>query len=774
LVRIFAIEHFYHFAYMSVGVAMLGFGVAGTGLAVWSRFNPTSTQRLFVWSSGLTAVALILTPAFAHQISVDPTQLLWDPGQWPALGLMYLLLALPFCLGALTVLSALTMAERPGYTYGAAFLGSGLGATVCIASLWLITPESALALPAVLAALGFMMAVMAGTTTRSAMAPPGITIAVSVLILLTAPWQLTVSPYKALPQVEAYPAAQRMMERSSPLGWTVAVETPAFRFAPGLSLAFGGTVPSQTAVFVDGALAGAVPSSPHNPAESEFLNWLPTSLPYAMGLPQHVLVVGSAAGTETRNALAHAVPRITAIELNPDLVALSRTDALVRAEREGRLDWVIGDARSYLSRTRRTFDLIVLPPAGSFGTSAAGVHGLAEDFLHTSDAYSQYLRRLSSTGTLAITRWTSLPLRQTIRVILTAVEALRRVEPQAVENGLVVARSWGTATVLVKPAGFTVGEIERLRDWAGERLFDLDWHPGLNDPATKYNYLEEPTPYLAAAAAVRGKATSELFAASYSFDVAPVGDAQPYPHHFLRLGSLASLLGSDRGSWLPFAEWGQIALVATLAQSVLLAALLMLLPAAFTFRSGHGGGWIRLSLYFGAIGLAYLSAEIAAIQQLSLLLGHPVYAVSLVLTAVLVCSGFGSIYSDRVAVPNTGKTNLALMVLLAALGLGLLNVVHLLQPFPLAVRMVAAGVAIAPAAFLMGLPFPLGLRSLADDGRSGIAWAWAANGFAAAVAAPLAALIALELGSPMLFFIDAAGYRTAALSTLGNPATREA
>jgi hypothetical protein len=456
---------------------------------------------------------------------------------------------------------------------------------------------------------------------------------------------------------------------------------------------------------------------------------------------------------------------VTAIELNPDLVALSRTDALVRAEVEGRLDWVVGDARGYLSRTRRSFDLIVLPPSGSPGAAAAGVHGLAEDFLHTSDAYAQYLRRLSSNGVLAITRWTSLPPRQIIRVILTAVAALRQTEPQAVQNGLVVARSWGTATVLVKPAGFSARDITQLREWSTERLFDLDWHPGLEEPATEYNHLAEPTPYLTAAAAVQGAAAAKRFAVAYPFSVAPVGDAQPYPHHFLRLSSLAGLFGADRGSWLPFAEWGPIALVATLVQSVVLAALLMLVPAAFTLKRKHRDGWIRLSTYFSAIGLAYLAAEIAAIQQLSLLLGHPVYAVAVVLTAVLVCSGFGSIYSDRVAAPITPRINTLLAALLATLGVGLLHAVHVLQPLHLAVRIGAAGLLIAPVAFLMGLPFPLGLRSLAAGAQTRTAWAWAANGFASAVAAPFSALVALELGSPMLFFVATAGYATAALAS---------
>jgi hypothetical protein len=763
LVRIFAIEYFYHFAYMAVGVAMLGFGVTGTAYALLRQASQPNIPRVFLWSTGLTAAALVLIPTLVQIIPVDPTQLAWDHSQWLKLAIVYLLLAVPFSLSALTVLTALTLAgDRPGYIYGASFLGSGVGAVASLASLWLLSPERALACPALLASFGFALA---ASTARRARIAASLMVGMALLTPTVSPWQLKVSPYKGLPQVEAYPDARRVAQRSNPLGWTVAVDAPAFRFAPGLSLKFDGQFPQQTALFVDGAIAGAVPASGTEAEAAIVLDWLPTSLPYALGPTRQVLILGSAGGLEVRNALAHGVRHTTAVEMNPDLVDLSQTAQLNGAEREGRLSWVVGDARSYLAAARGSFDLIVLPPAGSFGTATAGVHGLDEDFLHTIEAYSQYLQRLTEHGTLAITRWITVPPRSSIRVILTAAEALRRLRPESLATGLVVARSWGTATILVRPGGFTEREIETLGDWAAQRLFDLDWYPGLNGPVTQYNYLEEPTLFRAAVAAIEGSSSSEQFIADYPFDVAPVGDAQPYPHRFLRIGSLLTLIRSDRGNWLPFAEWGQIAVVATLVQSVLLAGLLMLVPAAFKGEARPGTGWLLLVTYFGAIGVSYLAAEIAAIQQLSLLLGHPVYAVTVVLTAFLVSSGVGSIYSDRWAQSHGWRVCTALTMLLVVLGMTQLSLIHLLQPAKLALRAAAGAVLIVPLAFLMGAPFPIGLRALAHEQRSRVAWAWAANGFASVVTAPLAALTALELGSPSLLLLAATAYAVAALAS---------
>jgi hypothetical protein len=165
-------------------------------------------------------------------------------------------------------------------------------------------------------------------------------------------------------------------------------------------------------------------------------------------------------------------------------------------------------------------------------------------------------------------------------------------------------------------------------------------------------------------------------------------------------------------------------------------------------------------LYFVAIGVAYMAAEIAAIQQLGLLLGHPVHAVTAALAGLLVFSGLGSMWSDRLGAPHAVPALGALVVALTACALLLLRVVWAAQPLPLALRALVALIALAPPAFLMGLPFPFGLRLLAAG--EALPWAWASNAFASAVGAPLAALVALEAGTPWLFGLAAAAYAGAA------------
>jgi hypothetical protein len=227
------------------------------------------------------------------------------------------------------------------------------------------------------------------------------------------------------------------------------------------------------------------------------------------------------------------------------------------------------------------------------------------------------------------------------------------------------------------------------------------------------------------------------------------------------------MLGDSWSAFLPFAEWGYVALMATLVQSILVAGVFMFGPLAVgrRWRLPSNGGW--MIGYFASIGLGYMTAEIAAIQQLTLLLGHPVYAVTAVIAVMLIGSGLGSAWSDRRRPDWAVWVTTVVAGGLVVYAVGLLPMVHAVQTAPLVWRAVAAMALLGPVAFAMGMPFPLGLRAFAPRGTAPVAWAWAANGFTSVVAAPLAALVAVEFGSPVVFAVAAAGYVAATIFVRG-------
>jgi hypothetical protein len=166
--------------------------------------------------------------------------------------------------------------------------------------------------------------------------------------------------------------------------------------------------------------------------------------------------------------------------------------------------------------------------------------------------------------------------------------------------------------------------------------------------------------------------------------------------------------------------------------------------------------------YFGLIGFAYMGAEIAAIQQLQLLLGHPVYAVAGLLALLLSASGLGAIWSDRQPDRHGAPVAALLGLTLVACALWLLALVEALLPASFWWRTLAGLVCLAPVGFLMGTPFAWGLRRLTREGDGSVGWAWASNAFASVVAAPLATLVAMERGSPAVLGLAAAAYLMAA------------
>jgi hypothetical protein len=293
----------------------------------------------------------------------------------------------------------------------------------------------------------------------------------------------------------------------------------------------------------------------------------------------------------------------------------------------------------------------------------------------------------------------------------------------------------------------------------------VDW-PASPDVRTEHNLLERPVFREALEAVAEGTSSTTAFLRAYPFDVSPADDDRPYFGQFVRLTSLPVLLARERAAWLPVAEWGYLAVLATLVQSAALAVLLLAVPVAVLRRrrSGSGVRLARTALYFGAIGFGFMSVELAAIQRLGLVLGHPVLAASATLAALLVYSGLGSALSDRFPSERTAAACALVAAAAVALSLAAPGAAALVSwSFP-ARASVSLLVLLLPGV-LMGAPFPLGLRRLAPE-PTALAWAWAANGVASVVGASLATLLAMEIGGRGLILVGGACYALAAAATL--------
>ena len=744
LTRLFSIIQWHHFAHMAISLALLGYGVSGTLLALAGDRLTRRYPAAFAANAALFGLTAIGAYLVAQALPFNPLELLWDPLQPWLLATLYLLLALPFLFAANAI--ALTLQAHPGaipLTYAADLLGAGVGCLGLIVLLWWLPPLPALF---TLGGAGLAAAALGGGRPRLAL--------FALLVPLCSPLaELTPSPYKPLSQALRTSGAQLTVERSTPLGLISVVEnrTVPLRHAPGLSITSPALPGEQLALFFDGEGPGAVL---HGEADRAFLEHIPSALPYRLLTQPEVLILGVGGGMEVAQALHFDAARIDGVELNPRLVELMRGElAGFNGDlyRHPKVDIQVAEARGFLAAGDARYDLIQLALADSFTGAASGLHGVSESYLYTVEAFDAYLAHLRPGGLLAVTRWLTLPPRGTLKLLLTAATALERAGVNEPGRRLVLIRTWNSATLLVKNGPFTHEELEALRRFCRENGFDTAWYPGMEAAeANRVNRWETPELFFGAGALL-GEQRSD-FITRYKYDLRPASDDRPYFFDLFRWRLLDELRGGRARQALM--EWGYPVLIATLAQAAVAGALLILLPLFLTRRRRTDverdmGG--RVVTYFLAIGLAFIFLEIAFIQRFLLFLHHPLYAVAVVLCAFLLFAGLGSRLAPRLA-QRLGPRR-AVQLAVSAIAALTLAYALLLPPLftqlgtlPDAARIAVTLPLIAPLALAMGLPFPIALSIVADHAKGLLPWAWGVNGWGSVVGAGLATLTAVHAG----------------------------
>ncbi|MFQ6017177.1 MAG: hypothetical protein ACE5KF_03190 [Kiloniellaceae bacterium] len=759
LMRLYSIAQGHHFAYMIISIALLGFGASGTFLTLaraWllARFVP-------VWQVNAAAFGLTAATGFAlaQNLAVNPLELAWDPRQAIRLSGIYLLLMVPFfCAANCIGLAFARFGDRIGRIYRFDLVGAGFGALGVIAALFVLSPSDCLRL---VIALGLAAAALAGLgaadpqKTRRALI---LTLAgLALAALLPGSWIAPrLSEYKGLSLALRVPGAEVVAESSSPLGLVTVVRSPTvpFRHAPGLSLKSTSEPPEQLGLFIDGDGMTAITRHDGNLSKLAYLDFTTQAVPYHLLEGPEVLILGAGGGAGVLRARYHGARRVAAVEPDPAVIRLVReryADFAGRIYDPAGVAFYVADPRGALAAAGSGYDLIELPILGSSG---AGFGGLRETYAYTVEAFEDYLGRLAPGGILAATRWLRLPPRESLKLFATALMALERMGVRDPGRRLALIRGWKTATLLVKKGDFTAAEIERLRRFARERAFDLAYYPGMaRQEANRYNLLDAPYVYDGATALLGpGRAA---FIAGYKFDLRPARDDRPYFLDFFKWRALPELLALRRQGAMPLIEWGYLVLFATLLQAALLSAVLILLPlGALRRHTAASRGRLRVAVYFLALGLAFLFIEIAFIQRLVLFLGHPITAVAVVLAAFLSFAGLGAGAAPRLArrLPDGARVSAVEAAVAAISGIALLYLAVLpaltawLVTLPLSVKVPLSLGLIAPLAFVMGMPFPLGLARVAAAAPRLVPWAWGINGCASVLSAVLATVLAIGFG----------------------------
>lgn len=777
LMRIFSIAQWHHFAYMIISIAMLGFGASGVSLALLRAPIEGREARLLSIAFALLAISLPGCYWLSQRIPFETFELVSQPGQRRCLLALYFVLAAPFFLvSACISLTFLLAPNRVGHLYGTNMLGSGAGALGVVAMLHIISPEWLPLLLAIPAGAAYVAAGMRGST-RFRASIAGIIAALVIAAVVALPaardvFRIRLSAYKGLSYVMQFPDARVVGRQVSPMAVVTAVASKQIRETPGQISNYPmnalGPMPEQIGLFFDAGGVSPVNRFDGSFAPMAYLDYVTGAVAYRLVDQPEVLVVGAGGGTDVLGALSHGARHVTAVEVNPAVFTLwnrKLRDFGGDLYRHPKVTPVVADGRGFLQSHSHQYDLIDIALLDSFTASAAGVQALSESYLYTVEALSLYLHRLTPQGVLTITRWLKTPPRDTLKMFATAVEACERSGLDNPAQHLVFIRSWNTGTIVVSKAPLSEVQVSQVRTFCESRWLDLCYVPGIQaDEANRYTILDRPTHYEFAMDMISGR--REAAYQESIFYLRPATDDCPHFFRFFRWSAVPQLLAGLGTQWVPFVEWGYITLIATLIQGAAVSLALIFLPLLVLARGGSaraGKRWVIA--YFAALGLAYMFLEIAFIQRLMLFLAYPVYAVAVVLTGFLVFSGLGSWFAGNVRMPPARLVALAAAGITAAVTFHLLALPALFRagagwPDPLKIAVSLAG--LAPLAFAMGIPFPVGLQRIADQNTPLLPWAWGINGCASVVGASLATLIAVHAGFRILALLALVLYGIAA------------
>ena len=771
LTRIFAVTQGYHFAFLAISLALLGFGASGTALAIVPALASRDIRPLMAGAGLLFAVTSTGGLYLTNVLPFDAYTLLWEPSQLAYLALYYLALAVPFFFaGSIVGASLAKHPAKAGMLYGTNLVGAGIGCLLSVVFPLFVGAAGSVVVAGVIALVG--AAAMAGRELRRPawLVPCILAVGVVAVAVVLGVTDLKLSPYKAVSQALRHEGASKAWSRWNAFSLVEVIESDSIHAAPGLSFVYQGELPPQTALAVDGDNLSPMSAVP--PEGADFTEYLPTSLVYRLADHPTALVIEPGGGLDVLTALHNGAESVTAVISNPLVVkAVGERFGHHTAGILGTPGVTVVDegARSYLHRTDERFDVIQVSLADSFRPVLAGAYGVSENYLYTVEAFESYYSRLAPDGFLSVTRWAQTPPSEGVRVVAVAVEALEGLGVEPAEH-MAVIRSLQTITLVMKRSPLDDADIDAVRRFAEGLQYDLVHLPGI-EASDVNRFSVHPTPaYHDTVKAILNHEAREALYAGYSHDISPVSDDRPFYYHLFKWSQTAEILRSLGRTFQPFGGAGFLIVLGSLVVAVTAAGAFILLPLLFRRDVSNGGGSQAGAIgrlwpfvYFAGLGLGFLWVEIPLLQMFILYLDQPAYAFATVLFGVLVWSGVGSLASDKLRVPMAVAVSVvaALSVLYAY---GLPSVFDATLGLPLAGRLALSVALLAPLGAAMGVPFPRAVRVLGEQAPALVPWAWAVNGSTSVVSAILATILALSFGFTWVILGGAAAYLLAAFA----------
>jgi len=734
LTRILALGQGYHFAFLVISLALLGFGASGSCLS-WFKTRLKKTHPRFLIALPLFfALSLFINYLVLNNYFIDRYHLSLNFGSWFLLGCMILSLALPFFFSGLILGLIYTFrAKDVGLYYGADLIGASIGALSFIPLGFILPPH---ALYGCLMGLALMTsALFAMEQRKSNLVLTFGTLSIVILLFSLfkplSPFQL--SPYKSLSMALRYPESNNLSLRWNSFSQVNLITSPAVRYAPGLSLIFEGSLPEQKGVTVDGErLNGVTDWNGIDKEKLKFIQFLPSAVSYLGDVsPKHVLVINASGGLSILEAIYWGAEHVDVIEPNPLVIrAVNESFSSSPYELE-KVSYFTEDPRLYLSRVNKKYDRIVISVSENPPATSTGLYGLTENYLFTVNSFLDMWDHLAEDGYLTVTRYLFFPDREAPRLTNILKEVIGKREIDHPEDHLIWIQSWGTSTLLAKKQAITKEDRLRIEAFC-------DFY-GFENVTDKYLNFDEKKSY---------------------FAVNPPTDDAPFFFQFIRLSRIGELVEVLQGRWDILLEGGLIVWI-VFGFALLFSFVFILVPLIVQKRIKTLGKSVKpILFYFLLLGLGFMFVEMALIHRSMLLFSHPSYAVAISVFIVLLSSGIGSLYFYRHRLTRRFPYLVFEGIIMACFFFYLFSssIIQYLLPLPGAMRFVLLLVFFFPLGFLMGIPYAYGVKALSKSYESVLPWAWGMNATFSVMATILAMVFAGQWGYSSLFLVSAACY----------------
>jgi spermidine synthase len=752
--RVFSFLIWYHFAFLVISIAFLGFTAGGVWVSSSGPKTPAEA-RVMLRRLGLAAGVMTFVAFVAmSRLPIEP-HLLESVRAGVVFLAVILATLLPFvCLGAYICLALILWSERISKVYAVNLAGSAIGCALVVGLLdWLGVPAAFLASGLLAFSAGLIVPAPAATSGRRLF-----TIA-SVLGWLLLIYGATdqLSPLIYMKSSKAFPHVDRKLiaeRRSDSLSTVDVFASPRSVLTLwGMSPAYKRPLPSIIGFAIDGWALTSIVNHAEVQVPDSPLMYLPASVPYRIHPAKDVLVIGAGGGLDVATALYSGARHVTGVEINPiiyDSVKRTYAEFAGHLYDDPRVEMHVAEGRHFLKRDRRKYDIIQLSGVDTFAASQAGAFALHENYLYTVEAMQDYLAALKPDGILTFTRWMYIPERQTIRLAAIVDRALRERGVKNPQNHLAIFESGMFTVAVIKNSELTREQIARLEGELSGKDFKMVYAPFRRVNPFPKEWKKNPFYEM-------WDLGPDKFIEQYPLDIRPTTDDRPFFFEYQRWGHN---LATD---WVFTNQNAQIVLFETLSICIVLCAIL-LVQARRRFGAVQTRLGVAAHVYFAALGLGYIFVENLLVQRIILFLGSPAYALTVILFTLLLSSGIGSALAPRLAARRAPLVLAGVAVLLLAYAALLRPVLDALLGLDLFVRVVIAVLLISPLGALMGVPFPLAIAQLTKADRLLVPWAWVINGAASVLGSVITVMIAMTYGFNAAFGVAAGLYVCAALA----------